>query len=101
MKRCRDRNIVQFLGTAVDREQALLVTEFMEAGDLHSALRRDAGGGLLWYRRRVTPAPFGFCLTSQSSGVNMKVSKISTLTGSGKVQGLESLGPIKLAELSM
>ncbi len=22
MKRCRDRNIVQFLGTAVDREQA-------------------------------------------------------------------------------
>ena len=56
MKRCRDRNIVQFLGSAVDREQALLVTEFMEAGDLHSALRRDAGGALLWYRRRVSLA---------------------------------------------
>ena len=53
MKRCRDRNIVQFLGTAVDREQALLVTEFMEAGDLHSALRRDSTEALLWYRRRV------------------------------------------------
>ena len=54
MKRCRDRNIVQFLGTAVDREQALLVTEFMEAGDLHSALKRDSAKALR-YRRHDCP----------------------------------------------
>ena len=32
------------------------MTEFMEAGDLHSALRRDSTKALLWYRRRVSVA---------------------------------------------
>ncbi|GAB4813247.1 hypothetical protein N2152v2_000293 [Parachlorella kessleri] len=58
LRDCRDRNIVQFVGAAFDPscDQAMLVTEFMEAGDLWRALKwRDEQGRRVfgWYRRQV------------------------------------------------
>ena len=42
LKACRDRNIVQFIGACHKDGQLMLVTEFMEGGDLHAALQADA-----------------------------------------------------------
>jgi serine/threonine protein kinase len=47
----RDANIVQFLGACLKVERPLLVTEFMQGGDLYDAINRDRNGVLLWYRR--------------------------------------------------
>eukprot|EP00884_Botryococcus_braunii_P016769 jgi/Botrbrau1/3776/Bobra.0183s0011.1 len=47
----RDANIVQFLGACLKVERPLLVTEFMQGGDLYNAFSRDHNGVLLWYKR--------------------------------------------------
>eukprot|EP00891_Asterochloris_glomerata_P005380 jgi/Astpho2/5380/Aster-05923 len=47
----RDRNILQFLGASVTLQGIMLVTEFMESGDLGHALQRDQGGFLSWYKK--------------------------------------------------
>ena len=41
----------QFLGASQTDEQTLMILEYMENGDLFSALRKDPAGELLWYRR--------------------------------------------------
>ena len=38
LRSCRDRNIVQFLGACVTDDQLMLVTEYMEGGDLHTGM---------------------------------------------------------------
>lgn len=51
LKSCRDHNIVQFVGACIQREQTMLITEFMEGGDLYHAIARDTLGRFAWYRR--------------------------------------------------
>lgn len=51
LKSCRDGNIVQFLGASQTEHQTLMITEYMENGDLFTAFRNDTTGSLLWYRR--------------------------------------------------
>lgn len=51
LKSCRDGNIVQFLGASQTESQTLMITEFMENGDLYSAIRKDSTGNLLWYKK--------------------------------------------------
>lgn len=51
LKSCRDRNIVQFIGACLQPEQTMLVTEFMEGGDLYHAIANDSTGRFSWYRR--------------------------------------------------
>jgi hypothetical protein len=41
----------QFLGASQTDEQTLMILEYMENGDLFSALRKDPAGELLWYRK--------------------------------------------------
>lgn len=50
LKCCRDRNIVQFLGAVLEGKEAMLVTEFMEGGDLFAALHGTVGGSFTWYK---------------------------------------------------
>ena len=47
---CRDRNILQFYGAAVLPDQVMLVTEFMDRGDLGHALLADRNGTYSWYK---------------------------------------------------
>jgi hypothetical protein len=58
LRTLRDRNIVQFLGASFEGAAALLVTEFMEFGDLWRALplRSRAGDRIFaWHRRWALP----------------------------------------------
>ncbi|KAA6423450.1 MAG: cytochrome P450 [Trebouxia sp. A1-2] len=48
LKSCRDHNIVQFVGACIQREQTMLITEFMEGGDLYHAIARDTLGRFAW-----------------------------------------------------
>ncbi|KAK9801972.1 hypothetical protein WJX73_004080 [Symbiochloris irregularis] len=52
---CRDRNVLQFYGAAVNGSEVLLVTEFCERGDLYHAIAEQGGdhidSELCWYRR--------------------------------------------------
>lgn len=54
LKGLRDRNIVQFLGASLDGASAMLVTEFMELGDLWRALpiRNSNGERVFCWSRR-------------------------------------------------
>ncbi|DBB18025.1 hypothetical protein WJX82_008169 [Trebouxia sp. C0006] len=57
LKSCRDHNIVQFVGACIQREQTMLITEFMEGGDLYHAIARDTLGRFAWYRRSHADGP--------------------------------------------
>ncbi|KAK9793506.1 hypothetical protein WJX73_010306 [Symbiochloris irregularis] len=52
---CRDRNILQFYGAAVNGPEVLLVTEFCDRGDLYHAISdqetEHVEGELCWYNR--------------------------------------------------
>ena len=48
LRACRDANIVQFQGAYLGPEETLLVTEYMEGGDLMSNI---AAGRVTWWRR--------------------------------------------------
>jgi len=48
LKSCRDANIVQFQGAYLGPERTLLVTEYMEGGNLMENLTR---GRVTWWRR--------------------------------------------------
>jgi hypothetical protein len=48
LRHCRDRNVVQFLGAYMGPDRTLLVTEYMEGGDLMSNI---AAGRVTWWRR--------------------------------------------------
>ncbi|KAK9804917.1 hypothetical protein WJX72_011872 [[Myrmecia] bisecta] len=50
----RDRNIVQFLGVCLDGDETMLVTEFMENGDLYRMISKDRERTLCWYTRKST-----------------------------------------------
>eukprot|EP00891_Asterochloris_glomerata_P008483 jgi/Astpho2/8483/Aster-05527 len=50
LKACRDRNIVQFVGACIQPTETLLVTEYLEGGDLFQALACESEGKLSWYR---------------------------------------------------
>lgn len=50
LKSCRDRHVLNFLGACIVEGQIVLVTEFMESGDLWNALRKDHGLWS-WYNR--------------------------------------------------
>ena len=54
----------QFLGASQTDEQTLMILEYMENGDLFSALRKDPAGELLWYRRHALPGSL-LCWTSR------------------------------------
>lgn len=54
LRSCRDHNIVQFIGACIQGEEAMLVTEFMEFGDLWRAatLRSPRGDRIFgWWGR--------------------------------------------------
>eukprot|EP00884_Botryococcus_braunii_P016058 jgi/Botrbrau1/3135/Bobra.0070s0107.2 len=51
LRSCHDRNIVQFLGAHIGEGNTILVTEFMENGDLFRCLQNDKMGRFSWYRR--------------------------------------------------
>ncbi len=51
----------QFLGASQTDEQTLMILEYMENGDLFSAMRKDPAGELLWYRRQALAAPRYMC----------------------------------------
>lgn len=54
LRSCRDRNIVQFIGACIRDDEAMLVTEFMDLGDLWRAatLRNPRGERIFgWYGR--------------------------------------------------
>ncbi|KAK9786673.1 hypothetical protein WJX73_005253 [Symbiochloris irregularis] len=57
LKSCRDRNIVQFLGACMQPDSLMLVTEYLEGGDLATALERD----------RSTPPKFSWWKESKNS----------------------------------
>lgn len=57
LKSCRDHNIVQFVGACIQREQTMLITEFMEGGDLYHAIAKDNLGRFAWYRRSAPDGP--------------------------------------------
>ncbi|KAL0034790.1 hypothetical protein WJX77_007383 [Trebouxia sp. C0004] len=57
LKSCRDHNIVQFVGACIQRNQTMLITEFMEGGDLYHAIARDTLGRFAWYRRSAPDGP--------------------------------------------
>ncbi len=44
-------NVRRFVGACLQEGQTVLVTEYMENGDLFRALAEDAGGRFGWYRR--------------------------------------------------
>jgi hypothetical protein len=48
LRACRDANIVQFQGAHLGPDQTLLVTEYMEGGDLMANI---AAGRVTWWRR--------------------------------------------------
>lgn len=47
----RDHNVVQFLGVCYSKGRVMLVTEFMQGGDLWNALATQKSGRLNWYAR--------------------------------------------------
>eukprot|EP00891_Asterochloris_glomerata_P006316 jgi/Astpho2/6316/Aster-08149 len=51
LRSCKSPNIVQFYGASASQESVMLVTEFMENGDLGQAMQRDRKGVLSWYKR--------------------------------------------------
>ncbi|KAL3148045.1 protein kinase activity protein [Trebouxia sp. C0009 RCD-2024] len=53
LKSCRDRNIVQFVGACIQRDQTMLITEYMEGGDLYHAIAQDSTGRFSWYKRNT------------------------------------------------
>jgi hypothetical protein len=60
LKDLRDRNIVQFIGACLDGPTPMLVTEFMEFGDLWRALPLKNPQGhriFAWHKRCVCEAP--------------------------------------------
>ena len=51
LKKLRAENIVRFLGVCVTDQHTMLVTEFMEGGDLYRGLDDDIKRGeLSWYK---------------------------------------------------
>lgn len=48
LKACRDGNIVQFQGAHVGEQETMLVTEYMEAGNLSTNIQ---AGRVTWYKR--------------------------------------------------
>ena len=58
----------QFLGASQTDEQTLMILEYMENGDLFSAMRKDPAGELLWYRRQALAPPQ--CISTFSRVVN-------------------------------
>ncbi|GAB4814550.1 hypothetical protein N2152v2_001596 [Parachlorella kessleri] len=48
LKACRDVNIVQFVGAHISSDKTMLVTEYMEGGNLSTNI---AAGRVSWYRR--------------------------------------------------
>jgi hypothetical protein len=48
LRHCRDQNVVQFQGAYLGPEKTLLVTEYMEGGDL---MHNIAAGRVTWWRR--------------------------------------------------
>ncbi|KAK9812676.1 hypothetical protein WJX72_001681 [[Myrmecia] bisecta] len=55
LKSCHDRNIVQFIGACMQEGKTILVTEYLEGGDLHNALQKDHVGKLSWHRSPSGP----------------------------------------------
>ncbi|KAK9818283.1 hypothetical protein WJX72_010061 [[Myrmecia] bisecta] len=51
LKRCRDQNIVNYLGCSSHEGRTMLVTELMARGDLYRALEDDVEDLYRWYRR--------------------------------------------------
>jgi serine/threonine protein kinase len=48
LKACRDANIVQFQGAYLGEDRTMLITEYMEAGNLAANIQ---AGRVNWYRR--------------------------------------------------
>lgn len=48
LKRCHDRHVVQFFGACVSKGRTMMVTEYMEGGDLRQALSADVKGEYKW-----------------------------------------------------
>lgn len=56
LKKLRAENIVRFLGVCVQDSKTMLVTEFMQGGDLFNRLTESAQGGeLAWHNQCVLP----------------------------------------------
>lgn len=74
----RDSNIVQFLGACLTVEKPLLVTEFMQGGDLYDAINRDRNGVLLWYKRYIFSCPTSYVLPTTKAHFSVACSFWST-----------------------
>jgi serine/threonine protein kinase len=53
LKSCHDKNIVQFIGACLTVGQTILVTEFLENGDLYKAINSQQGNRYHWYRMQL------------------------------------------------
>ncbi|KAK9831443.1 hypothetical protein WJX81_005925 [Elliptochloris bilobata] len=58
LRSLHDRNIVNFVGAAIWDGVAVLVTDFLERGDLYQALAADKERRFSWHRRKLRTGQF-------------------------------------------
>ncbi|KAK9805449.1 hypothetical protein WJX73_008439 [Symbiochloris irregularis] len=76
LKSCRDRHVVQFLGACMQNGKLMLVTEYLEGGNLTTALERDCATPpkFSWYKTVTVTDPEGHELRERHVvGLNKRV----------------------------